>query len=58
MPKHVYIKHPDVDSYAREPGRLDCLGAGAAGAGQPLHLVVCKNCMASAKTFLFKNNGL
>ena len=29
MPNHVYIKHPVVDSYAREPGLLDCLGAGA-----------------------------
>ena len=29
MPKHVYIKHPDVYSYARELGLLDCLGAGA-----------------------------
>jgi len=56
--KHVYINHPVRPSYAREAGRLRCLGAGAAEAGQPLHLVVCKNCMAPAKTFLCKNNGL
>ena len=29
MPNHVYIKHPVRPSYAREPGLLDCLGAGA-----------------------------
>ena len=27
MPNYVYTTHPDVDSYAREPGWLDCLGA-------------------------------
>jgi len=29
MLNHVYIRHPDVDSYAREPGWLGCLGAKA-----------------------------
>ena len=55
---YVYITRCVVDSYAREAGRPRCLGAGAAEEGQPLHLVVCKNCMAPAKTFLCKNNGL
>ena len=29
MSNYVYTTHPDVDSYAREPGWLDCLGAKA-----------------------------
>ena len=29
MPNYVYTTHPDVDSYARELGWLDCLGAKA-----------------------------
>jgi len=29
MSNYVYTTHPDVYSYAREPGWLDCLGAEA-----------------------------
>ena len=29
MSNYVYTTHPDVYSYAREPGWLDCLGAKA-----------------------------
>ena len=29
MPNYVYTTHSVIDSYAREPGWLDCLGAGA-----------------------------
>ena len=29
MSNYVYTTHPDVDSYAREPGWLGCLGAKA-----------------------------
>ena len=46
MQNHVYITHPDVDSYARELGRLDCLGAEAAGAGQAQDVVVCAVCIS------------
>jgi hypothetical protein len=54
----VYITRPARPIYAREAGRLDRLGTGAAEAEQPLHLVVCKNCMASPETFACKNNVL
>jgi len=41
MQNHVYITHPDVDSYARELGGVDCLGAEAAEASQAQDVVVC-----------------
>jgi len=47
--KHVYITHPVVDSYARETDICKCVNVSAVRAAQPLHLVVCKNCIAPTK---------
>ena len=45
----VYITHPERPIYAREPGICRYLNASSQTAGQPLHLVVCKNCIALTK---------
>jgi hypothetical protein len=46
MQNHVYITHPVVDSYARELGGVDFLGAEAVQAGQAQDVVVCAVCIS------------
>jgi hypothetical protein len=45
----VYTTHPERPIYAREIHTFICLNMYSQPAGQPLHLVVCKNCIAPTK---------
>jgi len=54
MSNYVYTTHPDVDSYAREPGWLDCLGAKAIRQGNHYILCHCSICITQAANALRK----